>query len=134
MQIGQLAKRLGISVETLRFYEKKGLIEPPARSPAGYRIYPNKTVQQLQFIVRTKRLGFSLKEIKELQTLQMAPNVTCGEIKAQTMVKIKDIEKKIAELERIKTQLSELASSCPGKGTTSGCPILVAFHDHEGDT
>ncbi len=83
MKISKVAGQAGITVETVRFYEKKGLLPPPARNESGYRVYSPESLQQLLFITRSKNLGFSLKEIKELLHLRAAPDTTCTEIKEQ---------------------------------------------------
>ncbi len=95
MKIGKVAGQAGITVETVRFYEKKGLLPPPARNESGYRVYTPESLQQLLFITRSKDLGFSLKEIKELVHLRAAPDTTCATIKAQAEKKIIEVEKKI---------------------------------------
>ncbi len=117
MKIGAVARQAGITVEAVRFYEKKGLLQPPARNESGYRIYSPQSLQHLLFITRSKELGFSLKEIKELLHLRAAPDTTCTEIKAQAEKKIFEVEKKIQDLEQIKEGLMEVISSCPGSGS-----------------
>ena len=124
MRIGKVAEQVGITVEAIRFYEKQGLIELPRRNESGYRDYPEDIVQHVSFIKRTKELGFSLKEIKELMSLQHTPGTTCGEVKEQAEAKIADIDRKVADLQRIKGALAELVSVCPGQGPLSGCPII----------
>ena len=127
MKIGSVAKQAGMTVETIRFYEKRGLIQPPSRNDSGYRIYSPDIIKQLLFITRAKELGFSLKEIKELFLLRVDPHTTCAEIKKQTENKIADIEKKIHDLELIKEALVKLATTCPGAGSLSKCPIIEAI-------
>jgi Hg(II)-responsive transcriptional regulator len=124
MRIGEIAKQVGITVEAIRFYEKQGLIPPPKRNESGYRDYPEGAVQHVSFIKRAKELGFSLKEIKELMSLQYSPGTTCGEVKKQAEVKILDIEQKIEDLQKIKLVLVDLVSVCPGQGPISECPII----------
>ena len=124
-----MANRAGVGVETIRFYEREGLIEEPARRDSGYRIYPADTVDRLRFIKRAKELGFSLKEIKELMGLRLAPGATCGQVKRRAEAKIGDIEDKIRSLQRMKQALQKLTAACGGKGSTSECPILDALED-----
>jgi len=105
MTIGKVAKQAGVGVETVRFYEREGLLEEPPRRPSGYRQYPQDTVERLQFIKRAKELGFSLKEVKELLALRITPGTTCGQIKKRAEAKVNDIEDRIRSLQRMKRAL-----------------------------
>ena len=127
MTIGQLAKAAGVNRETLRYYERKELVPSPARSKAGYRLYPPEAVRRITFIKRAQDLGFTLKEIKELLSLAASNVRTCQEIKQQTEAKISNIGRKIRDLERMKKRLEELVSECSEENTISECPILDAF-------
>src|SRR6516225_5956868 len=127
LTIGQVARSAGVGVETVRFYERQGLLEEPARRESGYRQYPEDVVARLRFIKRAKELGFSLKEIKELLALRVDPTTTCREVKERAEAKITDIEGKIASLLRMKKALVKLTATCRGKGPTSECPILDAL-------
>ena len=102
MKIGAVARQAGITVEAVRFYEKKGLLEAPARNESGYRVYSRESLQQLLFITRSKELGFSLKEIKELLQLREAPGTTCTEIKAQAEKKLSRWKRRYRTLNRSK--------------------------------
>ena len=133
LTIGQVPKRSGIGLETVRFYERKGLIEEPPRTDSGYRQYPEEVVVRIRFIKRAKELGFALKEISELLSLRVDPNTTCADVRKQTEFKISDVEEKIRALRRIKTALKKLAASCVGTGPTSECPILEALDSQEKD-
>ena len=127
LSIGQLAQRSGVGVETVRFYERKVLLEEPARKPSGYRQYETQTVSRLLFIRRAKELGFTLKEIKELLSLRLDPATTCADVKQRAEAKIEDIEDKLRTLRRMKRALAKLTKSCNGRGPTSECPILEAI-------
>jgi MerR family copper efflux transcriptional regulator len=127
MTIGQVAKRARVGVETIRFYEREGLIAPPPRRPSGYRDYPPETVDRIRFVRRAKALGFSLSEVKELLALRVAPDTTCAQIRERAETKIGDIEDRIASLQRMKQVLAQLADACGGKGAVSECPILDAL-------
>ncbi|MBW2467252.1 MAG: MerR family transcriptional regulator [Deltaproteobacteria bacterium] len=127
LTIGKLAKQVGVGIETVRFYERQGLIDPPPRTESNYRVYPEDEVVRLKFIKRAKALGFTLNEIKELLFIRHDPHATKADIKNRTLAKIKDIEKKINDLARIKTALEHLASSCDGHGPLNECPILEAL-------
>lgn len=129
MTIGKVAKGAAVGVETVRFYEREGLIGKPPRRDSGYRAYPADTVDRVRFIKRAKELGFSLKEIKDLMALRIAPGATCGQIKKRAEAKIEDIEDKISSLHRMKQALRRLTAACGGKGAVSECPILDALED-----
>ncbi len=133
LTIGQLAKRSGIGIETVRFYERKGLVEEPPRTDSGYRQYPEDVVARIRFIRRAKELGFKLKEISELLSLRVDPDTKCADVKKQTELKIADVEEKIRVLQGIMTALKKLAASCVGTGPTSECPILEALDGQEKD-
>ena len=127
MTIGQMARSAGASVETIRFYEREGLLEHPARSASGYRNYPPEAVARLRMIRQAKELGFSLNEIKELLALRVAPGKSCSDVRARAERKIADIDQRIAALKRMKAALARLAAACAGHGPTSECPILEAL-------
>jgi MerR family mercuric resistance operon transcriptional regulator len=133
LTIGQVARKAGIGVETVRLYEREGLLQEPARRQSGYRQYREDVVARLQFIRRAKELGFSLKEIKELLALRVDPSITCREIKVQAEAKIAHIEGKIASLVKMKEALLKLATVCRGRGPTSECPMLDALDNEEED-
>ena len=132
LTIGKVAKQAEVGVETIRFYEREGLIEEPPRRESGYRQYPSDTVDRVRFIKRAKELGFSLKEIKELLALRIAPGTTCDQIKKRADAKVGDIEDKIRSLQRMKRALKKLTVACSGKGSASECPILDALEDRKG--
>lgn len=129
--IGSLAKQAQIGVETVRFYERQGLLEPPQRKESGYRQYDEQTVHLLQFIRRAKQLGFTLKEIKSLLALQSDVTTPRSEIRRQTQQKIAEIDAKIEDLQRIRRDLKSLTDKCHGDGSIEGCPILGALHGTE---
>jgi MerR family copper efflux transcriptional regulator len=127
MTIGEVARRAGVAVDTVRFYEHQGLLEEPARRPSGYREFDEGVVARLRFIQKAKELGFSLKEIGELLALRAGPNATCADVRRQAAAKLADVEAKIRDLERIRDALAALTASCRGQGPTSDCPILDAL-------
>lgn len=131
MTIGQIARAAGAGVETIRFYEREGLIGHPARSASGYRNYPPEVVARLRFIRQAKELGFSLNEIKELLALRVAPGKSCRDVKARAEAKIADVEQRIAQLDRMKRALTKLATACSGRGPTSECPILETLESEK---
>ncbi|MDW7709918.1 MAG: MerR family DNA-binding protein [Deferrisomatales bacterium] len=123
--IGQVAKAAGVGVETVRFYERKGLVARPARAERGFRRYPPETVSRVRFIRRAKKLGFTLREIAELLDLRADPS--CDEVRARAEGKLADITGKIASLERMRAVLEELVGRCRTFGTGTECPILAAM-------
>ena len=127
LTIGRLAKQVSIGIETIRFYERQGLIEPPPRTDSNYRVYPEEEVNRLRFIKRAKNLGFTLSEIKELLFIRHDPHATKADIKNRTLDKLEDVKQKISDLTRIKMGLEHLASSCDGHGPLEECPILEAL-------
>ena len=131
LSIGQVARRAGIGVETVRFYERQGLLEEPPRSGAGYREYPEAVVSRIHFIKRAKELGFTLKEIKELLSLRLDQTTTCADVKSRAEAKIADIEAKIRSLQSMKAALAKLTAACSGRGSHSECPILEALEQTE---
>jgi Hg(II)-responsive transcriptional regulator len=130
MTIGQLAKRAGVGVETIRFYEREGLIDKPPRRASGYRQYPPETVDQLRFIRRAKELGFTLREIKELMSLRDGGGRRRDEVLKIAEARIRDIDQKLARLQAMRTALSRLVESC-ARGRRPTCPILEALNDAE---
>lgn len=131
LTIGHVARRAGVGVETVRFYEREGLLAGPPRTASGYRQYGEDVVARLRFIKRAKALGFTLKEIGELLALRLDPETSCAEIKDRAKAKIDDIQAKIRDLQRMQEALVKPAASCKGDGPTSACPILDAL-DKEG--
>lgn len=134
LTIGKLAKQTGLGIETVRFYEKQGLISKPPRTASNYRIYPAEEIVKLRFIKRAKSLGFSLNEIKELLSICRDPHATKADVKQRTARKLVDITQRIQDLTRMRDALRQLASTCDGHGSLTDCPILEALvaDDHEG--
>ena len=131
LTIGEVAKQAHVCIETLRYYERTGLVVSPPRSESNYRLYPQETVRRVQFIKRAQQLGFSLKEITELLALRATPQTPCADIRTRTLAKITAIEEKIRVLHAMKHALTQLVAACPGQGEITVCPILASF-DIEG--
>ncbi len=131
LTIGKLAKQAGVSIDTVRFYERRGLIAEPCRSESNYRQYPEEEIARLKFIKKAKLLGFSLNEIKELLVLRHSHDGTKDEVRSKVAKKIVCIKEKIADLGRILEALEKLNESCDGHGSLDDCPILAALEDHE---
>ena len=125
MTIGKLAERAGISTDTLRYYEKMGLIKAARRSESGYRMYGEEAKRILQFIKGAKTLNFTLEEIRQLLTLNRSDKATCAEVLKHTTGKISEAEQKIRELKEVKKILTSLVEQCPADDSSiSCCPIL----------
>ncbi len=123
MNIGVVSQLTGLSSKSIRLYEDKGIISPPARSESGYREYSDHHIQELNLVSRAKNAGFSLQECKEFVQLAHNPNRKSSDVKARTIDKLKEVEDKIAHLLEIKQQLESWVSSCPGDAK-SHCPII----------
>lgn len=130
LTIGRVARGAGLAIDTVRYYEREGLLVKPARSSSGYRQYSADAVTRLRFIRQAKDLGFSLSEIRELLALRIAPGKSCADVWARTEHKIADVDRRIASLKRMRGALAKLASACSGRGPVSQCPILEAL-EHE---
>ncbi len=131
MKIGEVAKAAGIGIDAVRFYERQGLIPEPARRPSGYRMYSPDVVLSLRFIRRAKELGFSLKEISELLSLETAAEATAADVKTLAEAKLADMEERIRALQRMRRALKKAVGDCSGKGPTSGCSILRSLADEK---
>ena len=127
MRIGALAKRSGCKVETIRYYEKEGLLPDPPRTKAGYRNYTEKDLDRLGFIARSRALGFGLAEIRELIGLEEDPDLSCGDVDRIARHHRDQVQLKIRQLQSLDTVLKELLSGCGG-GKRAQCEILRALH------
>jgi MerR family copper efflux transcriptional regulator len=132
LTIGEVAKQAQVRIETLRYYERRGLVAPPPRNGSNYRLYPQETVRRVQFIKRAQQRGFSLKEITELLALRATPETPCADIRTHAVAKIDTIEAKIRALHAMKRALTALVAACPGEGVVTDCPILASL-DAEGN-
>lgn len=131
LSIGEVAKRAAVHVETLRYYERRGLVGKPPRSGANYRRYPQETVRRVRFVKRAQELGFSLKEIKELLSLRAIPRARCADVRDRAEAKISDVEAKIRSLRKMKRALAGLLAQCEGQRPISECPILESLNAEE---
>ena len=127
LTIGRLAKQAGVNLETVRYYERRGLMPEPPRTASGYRIYSKDDVARIRFIKHAQELGFTLKEISELLSLRVSHDVSCAEVKNKAREKIEEIDKKIESLQEMKKVLIMLENRCTGTGPTSQCPILAGI-------
>jgi MerR family mercuric resistance operon transcriptional regulator len=120
-------------VQTVRYYERSGLLPKPSRAASGYRLYAHDAVRRLTFIKQAQQLGFSLSEVQDLLSLRMQPGTTCADIRQRARLKIGAVDRKIEDLRRIKVALTKLAAACRGNGPTSECPIVEALEKNEKD-
>ena len=123
MRIGEVAKRSGTGIETIRFYEREGLLAEPERRPSGYRQYDETTVERLDYIRRAKELGFTLAEIRDLLELSAAHS-SCDHIRERADAKIADIEGKIRSLQQMRRSLGRIVERCRAKNTPAECPLV----------
>jgi MerR family copper efflux transcriptional regulator len=123
--IGILAKRAGVSIDTVRYYEKSGLLAPESRLASGYRRYSDEQVSRLRFIRRAQELGFTLKDIRELLGISKQKDV--AKVKRAAERKLADVEGRLVALTRMRDGLATLVATCPGHGRAADCPILKAL-------
>lgn len=129
--IGTVAKRVGVAIDTIRYYEREGLLPEPARRASGYRSYDETAIAQLSFIRRAKGLGFTLEEIRELLTLSADRQRGVKAVKQRAQQRLAAIDLRITELRRVRDGLAKLIDSCPGHGKPEECPILRALSGDE---
>ncbi|MGD9724353.1 MAG: MerR family DNA-binding protein [Pirellulales bacterium] len=131
LTIGQVAQTAAVHVETLRYYERRGLLRRPPRSATNYRLYPEEAVRQVRFIKRAQELGFSLREIKELLTLRTGRGADCqNNVRERAMAKVNDIDEKIRTLQAMKKALRPLIEAC-GQRSGDTCPILDSLESSQ---
>lgn len=131
LTIGQAAKLSGVGVETIRFYERQGLIEQPPKPINGFRSYPPEAVRKIRFIRRAKEINFSLREIRELLSFYFETQADCADVRERAKIKIVAMEAKIAALEKMKSALQALVDEC---GSREGiCPILESLDCFESE-
>ena len=129
MRIGEVARQTGIGIETIRFYERKGLLAEPDRRPSGYRQYDDAVVARLRFIRRAKELGFTLSEINELLGLWFDKDTQCCDVRKKAGEKINEIELKVKALQCMKRSLKKLIAQCQKRGSLRECPLLDGLGD-----
>jgi len=124
MRTGEVAKQAGVNVETLRFYEREGILPEPPRRVSGYREYPDETVDLIRFIKRSQELGFSLREVKEMLSLRRVPRRASKKASRLVERKIAEIDLKIRDLTAMRQALDELQCACQQSGASASCPII----------
>lgn len=131
LTIGAVAKRAGVAIDTIRYYEREGLLPEPLRRASGYRHYNESVISRLRFIRRAKDLGFTLEEIRDLLALSADRHRGVKAVKQRAQQRLASIDARIAELMRIRKGLEQLIEACPGHGDPEHCPILQALADEE---
>lgn len=124
LTVGKVARAAGIGVETLRFYEREGILDPPARTRAGYRIYDQRTIDRIRFVRHAQALGFTLREIRELIDLDSRPDASCDEVRHAATHKLQLVQSKIDDLQRMKSGLTSLLESCATGQPLRDCPVM----------
>lgn len=125
----EVAEQGQVNPQTIRYYEREGLLPKVPRLASGYRAFPSDMVRRVRFIKRAQKQGFSLREVRELLDLWEAPGATRAEVKQRAEAKIKEIDQSIQSLRQMKSALARLATACDGRGPASTCPILDALQD-----
>lgn len=131
LSIGQVARHSGVSVETVRFYERQGLIEKPRRKESGYRQFPEAVIGRLRVLRRARELGFSLPEIREMFDLGAGGEVPCGEVRRRAEARIDEIDERVRDLEKMRLALEEVVRVCEEKNPAGPCPFLEALEAQE---
>jgi MerR family transcriptional regulator, copper efflux regulator len=129
LRIGEVARQAAVNVQTVRYYERRGLLKEPERRESGYRDYDPEAVRLLRFIKQAQELGFTLKEVEELLALRADKRRSCAEVRQAAAAKIADVDRKISSLTAIREGLSVLLNSCTKDGSTRECPILEALEN-----
>lgn len=127
LKIGQVAALAGVNRETVRYYERRGLMPEPPGRPSGYREYPEESVARIQFIKGAQALGFSLTEIEKLLALRVDSGTSCDEVRRQAQKKLEEIDEKIRGLQQLQSALTELVTACDRGGPEGECPIIEAL-------
>lgn len=129
MKIGSVAAAAGVEVSTIRYYERRGLVQEPPRTDSGYRQYDESVVHRVRFVRQAQRLGFTLEEIEELLDLRVADPGSCGAVKEATRAKLRSVEAKMRELGRLRAVLAGLVRSCEDGEATEECPVLAMLEE-----
>lgn len=131
LKVGEVAKQAGVNLQTVHYYERRGLLPRPPRTGSNYRAYPVEAVLRVRFIKRAQELGFTLKEIKELLALRAAPLTRCADVRERAEAKVHDIDDKVRTLQAMRKALTKLVGECSGSGPVSQCPILEAIDSED---
>ncbi|NOT15700.1 MAG: MerR family transcriptional regulator [Methylotenera sp.] len=128
LTIGKVAKAAAINIETIRFYQRKGLIAEPPKALGGFRYYSEKCIEKLHFIKRAQAIGFTLEEIKDLLAMEACD--ACQQTHDASLIKLNMVNARITELERIRETLKELIGKCEKENYEATCPIIDSLHQN----
>lgn len=129
LQIGELAKQAGVNIQTVRYYEKRGILKPSKRTSAGFRLYGPDTIQTLNFIKHSKDLGFTLEEIRDLLNLRATTASRCQKVRKKAKAKLEDIQEKLRVLRQMERNLKSLIQKCEKQETDTNCPIIEGLEE-----
>ena len=132
LTIGQLARIAGVTVQTVRYYERLNLLNPSTRRPSGYRLYSHEEERRLRFIKNAQALGFTLREIAELLALRVASTARCGDVKKIARARLVQVESKVEDLQALARALKSLVQACRVGRSTGHCPILMSLQNEDG--
>lgn len=127
LRVGELAKQAGVNMQTIRYYEREGLLPKPPRTAGGYRAFPADAVARVCFIKQAQAVGFALDEVRELLELRNHPETACPQVQRRAEAKIGDVSAKLRDLQTIRRQLTRLAKACAGRAKPHTCPLLEAL-------
>lgn len=131
LTVGQLAKSVGVNVQTIRYYERRRLLIPTARKPSGYRLYGDEALKRLRFIKNAQGMGFTLREIADLLNLRVTSTARCGDVQKKALAKLQHVEAKMRDLRALTRALRSLVSACRAGQPTERCPILQTLEKQE---
>jgi MerR family mercuric resistance operon transcriptional regulator len=131
LRVGEVARQADVNLQTIHFYERKGLLPKPPRTAANYRVYSDDAVQRVRFVKRAQELGFALKDIKELLSLRVRPGSRCEDVRQRALAKLREIDEKIETLQRMRKALTRLIRECAGRKPITACPILEALDSED---
>src|SRR5215472_13499794 len=127
LKVGEVARQAGVNLQTVHYYERRGLLPEPPRTDSNYRAYPGDAVRRVRFIKRAQDLGFTLREIQELLSWRAVPGEHCGDVRARAEAKIVEIDEKVRHLQAMRRALTRFIGECLGERAASECPILEAL-------
>ena len=133
LKVGEVAKQAGVNLQTIHYYERRGLLPKPPRTGSNYRAYPEDAVPRVRFIKRAQEIGFTLKEIQQLLSLRAAPRTRCADVRERAGAKVQDIDDKVRTLQAMRKALTKLIGECSGKGPVTQCPILEALDSEDNE-
>ncbi|MGH9893319.1 MAG: MerR family transcriptional regulator [bacterium] len=133
LKVGDVAKQAGVNLQTIHYYERRGLLPKPPRTGSNYRAYPEDAVLRVRFVKRAQELGFTLKEIKELLSLRATPRTRCSDVRERAEAKVQNIDDKVRTLQAMRKALTKLIGECSGKGPVTQCPILEALDSEDNE-